>query len=190
MASRIAQRPLVIQVENLDVNRKSKKAGFDGSVKNSKTATKKGRITLGSRKALNDITNRTSVLQEDSLQKKSTKKQGINVAEERFLHDHRKCSEEKQAAPITLFMDMVLPGHASISTVKHPKIKQVKVIVHVNFCFRRSRNVFTFTKINRRYHSLLGMSLTYCVELNISELLEYLFFLLELVQLALLHDFA
>lgn len=127
MATRVTQTPLIIQDENLVVSRK--KAGFDGSVKQSKTATKKsGGFALGNRKALNDITNKAVVRQETSSRKKNVQKEEINnVAEERFLHDHNKCIEEKEATSISSFLDLVLPGHDSVSsTAENPEVKQVK----------------------------------------------------------------
>jgi hypothetical protein len=94
-------------------------AGFDGSVKQSKTATKKsGGFALGNRKALNDITNKAVVRQETSSRKKNVQKEEINnVAEERFLHDHNKCIEEKEATSISSFLDLVLPGHGNYITI-------------------------------------------------------------------------
>ncbi|CAK7330589.1 unnamed protein product [Dovyalis caffra] len=146
MANRVVQTPLIIQDENLGVSRKSialdvfygyiqlvrfpytwLKAGFDGSVKNSKTTTKKSGVALGSRKALNDITNKTAVRQEASSRKKNVQKEEINVAEERFLHDHSKCTEEKEATLISSFLDLVLPGPDPVSTAENPEVKQVKI---------------------------------------------------------------
>lgn len=149
MATRVTQTPLIIQDENLGVSRKSiprmffvitlefvwflyprlrnnflffllfVEAGFDGSVKQSKTATKKsGGFALGNRKALNDITNKAVVRQETSSRKKKVQKEEINnVAEERFLHDHNKCIEEKEATSISSFLDLVLPGPGNYITI-------------------------------------------------------------------------
>ncbi|XP_034886871.1 protein PATRONUS 2 isoform X2 [Populus alba] len=125
MATRVTQTPLIIQDENLGVSRK--KVGFGGTVKKSKTATKKsGGFALGNRKALDDITNKAVVRQETSSRKKNVQKEEINnVAEERFLHDHNKCIEEKEATLISSFLDLVLPGHDSISSsAENPEVKQ------------------------------------------------------------------
>ncbi|KAG6761171.1 hypothetical protein POTOM_034368 [Populus tomentosa] len=130
MATRVTQTPLIIQDENLGVSRK--KVGFDGTVKKSKTATKKsGGFALGNRKALDDITNKAVVRQETSSRKKIVQKEEINnVAEERFLHDHNKCIEEKEATLISSFLDLVLPGHDSVSSsAENPEVKQVKVVL-------------------------------------------------------------
>lgn len=149
MATRVTQTPLIIQDENLGVSRKSiprmffvttlelvcflyprlrnnflffllfVEVGFDGTVKKSKTATKKsGGFALGNRKALDDITNKAVVRQETSSRKKNVQKEEINnVAEERFLHDHNKCIEEKEATLISSFLDLVLPGHGNCITI-------------------------------------------------------------------------
>ncbi|XP_011004044.1 PREDICTED: uncharacterized protein LOC105110633 isoform X2 [Populus euphratica] len=125
MTTRVTQTPLIIQDENLGVSRK--KVGFDGTVKKSKTATKKsGGFALGNRKALDDITNKAVVRQETSSRKKNVQKEEINnVAEERFLHDHSKCIEEKEATLISSFLDLVLPGHDSVSSSdENPEVKQ------------------------------------------------------------------
>ncbi|XP_011004051.1 PREDICTED: uncharacterized protein LOC105110633 isoform X3 [Populus euphratica] len=130
MTTRVTQTPLIIQDENLGVSRK--KVGFDGTVKKSKTATKKsGGFALGNRKALDDITNKAVVRQETSSRKKNVQKEEINnVAEERFLHDHSKCIEEKEATLISSFLDLVLPGHDSVSSSdENPEVKQVKVVL-------------------------------------------------------------
>ncbi|KAF9675676.1 hypothetical protein SADUNF_Sadunf09G0057000 [Salix dunnii] len=132
MATRVTQTPLIIQDENLGVSRK--KVGLDVSVKKYETATKKsGGFALGNRKALNDITNKAVVRQETSSRKKNVQKEEINnVAEERFLHDHNKCIEEKETTSISSFLDLVLPGHDSVSsTAENPGVKQVKVVLHV-----------------------------------------------------------
>ncbi|KAJ6670969.1 PROTEIN PATRONUS 2 [Salix viminalis] len=125
MATRVTQTPLIIQDENLGVSRK--KVGLDVSVKKYETATKKsGGFALGNRKALNDITNKAVVRQETSSRKKNVQKEEINnVAEERFLHDHNKCIEEKETTSISSFLDLVLPGHDSVSsTAVNPGVKQ------------------------------------------------------------------
>lgn len=66
----------------------------------------------GTRKALNDITNKTSTHQEvlASSKKETLPKEEFNVAEERFLHDHRKCIEAQQNALAAFQLELVLPG--------------------------------------------------------------------------------
>ncbi|KAG8388952.1 hypothetical protein BUALT_Bualt02G0178800 [Buddleja alternifolia] len=142
-------RPLSIQDENSAVHRK--KAAVDGKPKSSKPVAKKGGVALESRKALNDITNKSSIHVEASSQKKNSqnkkcnivehdflhphvseaealsKKKGsinekLNIAEEGFLHDHSKCIEAQKAGSEPSFWDTVLPGHDSACrTMKRAK---------------------------------------------------------------------
>lgn len=83
---------------------------LDGKMKSSKTAKKKGGLGHGSRKALNDITNKSSLHHEASSKKMNIPKEELNVAEEMFLHDHRKCIEAQKSALNTFYLDLVLPG--------------------------------------------------------------------------------
>lgn len=83
---------------------------LDGKMKSSKTSKKKGGLGQGSRKALNDITNKSSHHHEASSKKKNLPKEELNVAEEMFLHDHRKCIEAQKSARNTFYLDLVLPG--------------------------------------------------------------------------------
>ncbi|KAL3850165.1 hypothetical protein ACJIZ3_012047 [Penstemon smallii] len=136
----LALRPLNIQDENVAVNRK--KSIVDGKSKSSKPIPKKGGAALESRKALNDITNKSSIHDEASslnkglqknksnivkdgclrnnvseaevhLKKKTSLKEKVNIAEEGFLHDHSKCVEAQKASMELNFWDTVLPGHDS-----------------------------------------------------------------------------
>lgn len=84
-----------------------------GKTNGSETAMKKGGVGLGVRKALNDITNKSLTNQEASSKKKNIPKQEFNVADEAFLHDHRKCIEAQQATMNTFYLDLVLPGHGN-----------------------------------------------------------------------------
>ncbi|KZV44432.1 hypothetical protein F511_19333 [Dorcoceras hygrometricum] len=128
-------KPLNIQDENADIRRKSTvlmnflsfitprckmslEAPIDGKSKSSKPVPKKVGAALESRKALNDITNKTFVNLEASSQKKDSQNrkcdvvedgcihhvlkteaplqknvmnEKLNIAEEGFLHDHRNC---------------------------------------------------------------------------------------------------
>ncbi|XP_065622147.1 protein PATRONUS 2 [Quercus suber] len=114
MASRFAQRQLIIPNENFDVHPK-KKANVDGKVNGLiKTVTKKG-----DRKALNDITNKSSNIriEDTSTTKKNVpkKEELFDVAQEMFLHDHKKCieSQKQQSGMNSFYLDLVLPGHDS-----------------------------------------------------------------------------
>ncbi|CAL5358029.1 unnamed protein product [Camellia sinensis] len=106
----------------------------NGTTKSSKPASKKGGIGLGSRKALNDITNKSSVHHEALSTKKSLPKEEFNIAEEMFLHDHKKCIESQLKAMEPCFLDTVLPGHDSVSHVDYPKSKRAKTDLD-SLCF-------------------------------------------------------
>lgn len=79
-------------------------------------AVKKGTTGLKSRNALNDITNKSTALPEEAAKKKSSQKEvkvpsELNIAEETFQHDHKKCVEaQKSGMTRNHFMDLVLPG--------------------------------------------------------------------------------
>ncbi|KAI3450026.1 hypothetical protein Pfo_006691 [Paulownia fortunei] len=137
-------KPLSIQDENSAIHRK--KATVDGKSRTSKPVAKKGGVALESRKALNDITNKSSIHLEASsqkrssqnktcnivedrylhhhgfeaealLKKKSSINEKLNIAEEGFLHDHSKCIEAQKAASELNFWDTVLPGHDSADLI-------------------------------------------------------------------------
>lgn len=88
-------------------------ATVDGATRSSKTVAKKGQGGLGSRKALKDITNKSSFHPEASIKKKDPQKEEFNVTEEMFLHDHQKCIEAQQAAFNNFDLNLVLPGHGN-----------------------------------------------------------------------------
>lgn len=73
-------------------------ANVDGKASGLKKAvTKKGDY-----KALNDSTDKLS----------NIRIEGEDVAQEKFLHDHRKCIESQQKSGMNSFdLDLVLPGH-------------------------------------------------------------------------------
>ncbi|CAM8886707.1 hypothetical protein QQ045_028159 [Rhodiola kirilowii] len=96
---------LIIKDENLGVNLQKK----DGKGKNVLTTNKKGGGGLGSRKALNDITNKSVVHQEVATKRNNVTKE-FNVKDERFLHDHKKCEEAHRKAGMSCFLETVLPG--------------------------------------------------------------------------------
>ncbi|KAK9999294.1 hypothetical protein SO802_018897 [Lithocarpus litseifolius] len=141
MASRFAQRQLIIPNENFDVHPK-KKANVDGRVNGlKKTVTKKG-----DRKALNDITNKSSNIriEDTSTTKKNVpkKEELFDVAQEMFLHDHKKCIESQQQSGMNSFyLDLVLPGHGhghrhdSVCTSEHQESKQAKADLYSPCCY-------------------------------------------------------
>lgn len=115
----------------------------DGKSKNSIPLTKKGGVAREARKALNDITNKSSIHEGISQSKKSEKKHSkvvengysnqkvseseaqskkkisveekLNIAEEGFLHDHSKCIDaQKETTSEVYFWDTVLPGHGNL----------------------------------------------------------------------------
>ena len=145
MATRFAQKQLIIPDENFDVHPKKSNTPFffffffyvvfdfiivvfltklkwvcfveanvDGKVNGlKKTTTKKG-----DRRALNDITNKSSNIRiEDTLTTKKNvpeKEELFDVAQEMFLHDHKKCIESHQQSGMNSFyLDLVLPGHGN-----------------------------------------------------------------------------
>ncbi|KAK4419618.1 hypothetical protein Salat_2374700 [Sesamum alatum] len=149
MERTLALKPLSIQDENSAIHHK--KAAADGKSKSSKPVARKAGVALESRKALTDITNKSSIHLEASSQKKisqnkksniaeggylhqqvieaealskikSSTNEKLNIAEERFLHDHNKCIEAQKAASEVNFWDTVLPGHDSADqTMKQAK---------------------------------------------------------------------
>ncbi|KAL6976599.1 hypothetical protein U1Q18_025387 [Sarracenia purpurea var. burkii] len=110
MASHLTQGRLIIQDENFDIHRKNLVP--DGR---SKPANKKGGTGLGCRKALNDITNKSSLHHEASSRKMNLLKEDFNIEDEKFLHDHEKCIEAQLKGMEPCFLDIVLPGHDSVS---------------------------------------------------------------------------
>ncbi|KAL1832146.1 protein PATRONUS 1 isoform X2 [Daucus carota subsp. sativus] len=114
MTTPCTQRPLIIQDENLGIHHRKK--GTEGTVKSSKPAAKKGQV-LGSRKALNDITNKSSLHPSVSTKKKSAAKEEFNIAGEKFLHDHTKCIETNRKAMESSFWETVFPKHDTLSNV-------------------------------------------------------------------------
>ncbi|XP_027102702.1 protein PATRONUS 2 [Coffea arabica] len=120
MARQLTQKQLIPQDENLNFLRK-------GSVKGKSTGfkleKKKIGTGFGNRKALGDITNKSSVHHEASLKRKSTPKEEPNMSEEMFLHDHKKCIESQKAAMRASFWDTLLPGCVPHET---RKIKSTK----------------------------------------------------------------
>ncbi|MCD7455577.1 hypothetical protein HAX54_028698 [Datura stramonium] len=122
MAKNLIQRPLIFQDENSDTY--LKKGVMTGKSKSGKVeAVKKGITGLKSRNALNDITNKSTAFPEEAAKKKSSQKElkvpsEINIAEETFLHDHKKCVEAQRSAMAPKhFLELVLPGCDSASLI-------------------------------------------------------------------------
>lgn len=91
----------------------------DGKGKSSKIIHKKGVAAGSGRKALNDISNKSSILhQEVPIRKKERAKEEIDVAGERFLHDHDKCIEAQRLPVLASYLDLVLPGHGKLLNVE------------------------------------------------------------------------
>ena len=106
---RFRQFFLVLRLVNLFVE-----AIVDENTNSLKKNTKKGGAKLGGRKALNDITNKSSLSHDVSSKKNNVPKEEFNVAEERFLHDHRKCVEAQQMVLDSSLLDIVLPGRGKL----------------------------------------------------------------------------
>ncbi|KAM3301939.1 protein PATRONUS 2 isoform X1 [Capsicum chacoense] len=127
MAKNLIQRPLIFQDENLNVY--LKKGVITGKSKSGKpeAVIKKGTAGLKSRNALNDITNKSTALPEEAAKKKSSHKEvkvpsELNIAEETFQHDHKKCVEAQRSAMTPKhFLELVLPGCDSASPIDIPK---------------------------------------------------------------------
>ncbi|KAJ8532162.1 hypothetical protein K7X08_012085 [Anisodus acutangulus] len=127
MAKNLIQRPLIFQDENSDIY--LKKGFITGKSKSGKpeAVIKKGTTGLKSRNALNDITNKSTAFLEEAAKKKSSQKElkvpiEFNIAEETFQHDHKKCVEAQRSAMTRKhFLELVLPGCDSASTIDIPK---------------------------------------------------------------------
>ncbi|KAF7153011.1 hypothetical protein RHSIM_Rhsim01G0194300 [Rhododendron simsii] len=124
MASHLPQGRLIIQNENFSMHQKDLVA--DGATRSSKPTGKKAGTGFGSRKALNDITNKPSIRHEASSKKPTLLKEEFNIAEERFLHDHKRCIEAQLKGKEPCFWDTVLPGHDDVSRVEDPESKRAK----------------------------------------------------------------
>ncbi|KAG4402803.1 hypothetical protein GLYMA_02G280600v4 [Glycine max] len=117
MAKFVAPSHLIIKDENLNLH--SKKTTKS---KNSKTNGKKGGSGTAGRKALNDITNKSSLHHPEApVKKRNLPKEDINVKEEMFLHDHKKCIEAQNAAMRSFNLETVLPQDDSISILEQIK---------------------------------------------------------------------
>ncbi|XP_004491257.1 protein PATRONUS 2 [Cicer arietinum] len=121
MAKFVAPGRLIIKDENLNPLH-PKKALSNVKSKISKTDGKKGGSGITGRKALNDITNKKSIQPEASSKKKNLPKEDINIKEEMFSHNHRKCIEVQKAAMRDFNLEAVLPPDDGI-----PILEQIKV---------------------------------------------------------------
>ncbi|KAK4792308.1 hypothetical protein SAY86_022743 [Trapa natans] len=132
MDKRVTLGASILQDENLNIKQKKSAAGL----RILRTAPmKKGGVELVTRRALNDITNKSSsVRQEVHLKKRGSSEEeickanhkGFIMEEERFLHDHSKCIEAQRAAVDTFQLDLVLPGHDSKCRSDGPDSEQAK----------------------------------------------------------------
>ncbi|KAL3529973.1 hypothetical protein ACH5RR_009295 [Cinchona calisaya] len=125
MARHLTQKSLIPQDENLDILRK-KSVAKGKPTGGSKLEAKKLGAGFGSRKALGDITNKSSLPHEASLKRKKTPKEEPNISEETFLHDHRKCIESQKVAMRTSFWDIVLPGCVPVSPLGTLEMRSMK----------------------------------------------------------------
>ncbi|XP_031402374.1 protein PATRONUS 2 [Punica granatum] len=141
MAGRVALGQRILQDENMNVKAKKTAVGVGGQSRSLKTAPKNGGVRLGSRRALNDITNKSSSSSNELLPKKkdARKEESIvaeqrefNAAEERFLHDHSKCIKAQRAALNAFNLDLVLPGFDSESKMDHSNSEQAKAQVDID----------------------------------------------------------
>ncbi|KAG6586071.1 Protein PATRONUS 1, partial [Cucurbita argyrosperma subsp. sororia] len=91
--------------------------------RSSKIIHKKGLAGSG-RKALNDITNKSTCRQDAPLRKQERAKEEIDVGVKRFLHDHDKCVDARKAT-----MSAFLLGSCSSWTWTHcPKLDVIRPI--------------------------------------------------------------
>ncbi|PSS21615.1 Ribonuclease Z 2 like [Actinidia chinensis var. chinensis] len=127
MASHLAQGRLILQDENIDIHHKNFVA--DGTSRSTKPASKKDGAGFGSRKALNDITNKSSIRHEASSRKTNLPKEKFNIAEEMFLHDHKKCIEAQLKVTEPCFWDTVLPGHVPFLKLKILTLVEPRLIL-------------------------------------------------------------
>ncbi|KAL6984146.1 hypothetical protein U1Q18_017521 [Sarracenia purpurea var. burkii] len=125
MASRRTQGRLIIQDENFDLVAGGR----------SKPPSKNGGTGLGCRKALYDITNKSSLHHEASSRKMNLSKEEFNIEDEMFLHDHKKCIEEQLKRRGPCLLDKVLPGHDSVSHFKDPVSEQTEFGLDSPRCF-------------------------------------------------------
>ncbi|XP_015873696.3 protein PATRONUS 2 [Ziziphus jujuba] len=126
MAGRVSGGQLIIPNENLGIHQK--KPFVDGKTAKSfgTASTKKGGLATGTRKALNDITNKSTIHHEASSKKTALPKEEFNEAEEKFLHDHKKCIEAQRNALNAFQLEMVLPGIDVCCNAEKAQSKQKK----------------------------------------------------------------
>ncbi|XP_059668950.1 protein PATRONUS 2-like [Cornus florida] len=106
------------------------------ALKSSKQPTlNKGGPGFGNRKALKEITNKSSLPREASSKKKNFPKEELNIAQEMVLHSHKKCIEAQVAAMRPPFWDPVLPGYDSVSSVEFPESRPAKTDIDSPHCY-------------------------------------------------------
>ncbi|CAH9126966.1 unnamed protein product [Cuscuta epithymum] len=128
MAKNVTQRPLIFQDENLDVY--SKTVTGDISVSSKQSVVKKGGTGLKGRGALHDITNKSSAQPKPSQKKSFSHKKKllfkddeVNIAEEAFLHDHKKCLKAQQAAKTLDLLDLGFPERDPLYSIEISDLK-------------------------------------------------------------------
>uniref|UniRef100_A0A1J3GFW4 Protein PATRONUS 2 n=1 Tax=Noccaea caerulescens TaxID=107243 RepID=A0A1J3GFW4_NOCCA len=96
MANTILRGPMIFQDENALAH--EKKAVAAGKGKSSLAAPKKNGAGFGSRRALDDITNKSKLQPQASSKTNKKNPEGVDfdIAKEGFLHDHSKCIEQQQ----------------------------------------------------------------------------------------------
>ncbi|CAA7024648.1 unnamed protein product [Microthlaspi erraticum] len=128
MANMNALQPMIFPDENAPIHRKKSVTAASVKTKGSVLGQKKA-LGGGPRKALNDITNKSGVQPKASSKNKKVAasasasvaaKGEINIAGERFLHDHSKCIKEQQNLWDDHFSaDLILLHHDSSINEKH-----------------------------------------------------------------------
>lgn len=96
------------------------------------------------RRALNDITNKSNLLHEISLKKKHKPEDDFDIAEERFLHDHKKCIEAQKAEKEACFLGIVLPGQNMNHLNLSGEYSSPFYYYHFNACIYTSRILDVF----------------------------------------------
>ncbi|CAH9116827.1 unnamed protein product [Cuscuta europaea] len=128
MAKNVTQRPLIFQDENLDVY--SKTVTGEISLSSKQSVVKKGGTGLKGRGALNDITNKSSAQPKPSQKKSFSHKKKllfkddeVNIAEEAFLHDHKKCIKAQQSEKTLDLLDLGFPERDPLYSIEISDLK-------------------------------------------------------------------
>lgn len=73
------------------------------------------------------------------MRKQERAKEEIDVAGERFLHDHDKCVDARKATMSPFYLDLVLPGHG--------KLLNAEDKIACNLIITKSANDYCFCEI-------------------------------------------